>query len=69
MQGEILGINQSFTSLGMAIPPIIAGIVSGIHYTLPIILGSITIFMAWILFTFVFKPRIPALRERKEHHS
>jgi MFS transporter, DHA1 family, tetracycline resistance protein len=69
MQGEILGINQSFTSLGMAIPPIIAGLVSGISYTLPIILGSITIFTAWIVFTFVFKPKIPALRERREHNS
>jgi len=69
MQGEILGINQSFTSLGMAIPPIIAGLVSGIHYTMPIIIGSMTIFTAWIIFTFIFRPRIPALRERREHHS
>lgn len=64
MQGEILGINQSFTSLGMALPPIISGIASGIHYTLPIIIGSITIFTSWIVFMF-FKPKISKIREKK----
>lgn len=68
MQGEILGINQSFSSLGMAIPPIIAGVVSGIHYTLPIIIGAVTIFLAWVTFL-LFKPRIQKLRERKEQHE
>jgi DHA1 family tetracycline resistance protein-like MFS transporter len=54
-QGEILGINQSLQSLGMAIPPLIAGFFAGIHYTLPIIFSSITLFAAWLVFMLFFR--------------
>lgn len=53
-QGEILGINQSIQSLGMAIPPIIAGFVVALHPSLPIILSSFFIFISWIVFKLFF---------------
>lgn len=48
-QGKILGIKQSITSLGQAIPPIIAGFVVLFHLNLPIIVGSVAIALAWII--------------------
>ncbi len=35
-QGEIMGINQSVQSLAQAIPPLIAGFLTGIHIELPL---------------------------------
>ncbi|MGB9578351.1 MAG: MFS transporter, partial [Halothiobacillaceae bacterium] len=49
-QGEILGINQSITSLGQAIPPIIAGIITSININLPIAVGAATTLLAWAMF-------------------
>lgn len=54
-QGEVLGINQSLQSLGLAIPPLIAGFFAGIHYTLPIILSSASILLAWGIFMLFFR--------------
>ncbi|GIU69462.1 MAG: tetracycline resistance MFS efflux pump [Candidatus Woesearchaeota archaeon] len=54
-QGEVLGINQSLQSLGLAIPALIAGFFSGIHYTLPIILSSMSLFIAWGIFMLFFR--------------
>ncbi|MGV8086946.1 MAG: MFS transporter [Candidatus Woesearchaeota archaeon] len=54
-QGEIMGINQSFQSLGMAIPPLIAGFFAAIHFVLPVIIGSIMIFLAWLVFIIFFR--------------
>lgn len=54
-QGEVLGINQSFQSLGMAIPPLIAGFIAAIHFVLPIIIASILIFFAWLVFIIFFR--------------
>jgi len=56
-QGEILGINQSIQSLAMALPPIIAGFIATLHPGLPIFVGSALIFLAWMLFVFVFRKR------------
>lgn len=53
-QGEILGINQSIQSLGMAIPPVIAGMIVTIDKVLPIFLASCFVFLAWIVFLFFF---------------
>ncbi len=55
-QGEILGIQQSIQSAGMAIPPIIAGFIVSVHRTLPVLAGSILIFTAWLVFVCFFKP-------------
>lgn len=54
-QGEILGINQSVQSLAQAIPPIIAGFVTSIALSLPIILGSVAIIIGWLIFKFFYK--------------
>ncbi|MFH1444139.1 MAG: MFS transporter [Candidatus Peregrinibacteria bacterium] len=56
-QGEILGINQSIQSLGMMLPPMIAGFIASLHPGLPTLVGSGIIFLAWMLFVFVFKRR------------
>jgi len=49
-QGEILGINQSISSLAQAIPPIIAGLVTSININLPIWFAALSTFLAWIVF-------------------
>ncbi len=54
-QGEVLGINQSIQALGMAIPPIIAGIIVTIDKILPIFVASCFVFIAWVTFLFFFK--------------
>lgn len=55
-QGEILGANQSITALAQAIPPMIAGYLAGISASLTVILSSGIVFVAFILFTFFYKP-------------
>lgn len=60
-QGEVLGINQSLQSLGMALPPLIAGFVASLHPGLPTLVGSGLIFLAWMFFVFMFKRRSHAL--------
>ena len=57
-QGEILGISNSLQSLGMALPPLIAGFIAAIDYTLPIAVASLLLFVAWAVFAFSFKPSI-----------
>lgn len=60
-QGEILGINQSVQSLAMTIPPIIAGIIVSMDKNLPIMVASISTYIAWILFLFLIsKKKTPA---------
>jgi len=49
-QGEILGINQSISSLAQAIPPIIAGFVTSININLPIWFAALATLFAWIVF-------------------
>ncbi len=53
-QGEVLGINQSIQSLAMAIPPIIAGVIAGIHLNLPIVSASALTFVGWFIFVLFF---------------
>lgn len=56
-QGEILGLNSSIQSLGMAVPPVMAGLVAGVHFALPTLVASALILLAWLVFNFVFKPK------------
>ena len=56
-QGKILGIKQSITSLGQAIPPIIAGFVVLLHLNLPIIVGSVAIALAWVVLVVGYKAK------------
>ena len=53
-QGEILGINQSISSLAQAIPPIIAGFVTSINLDLPIWFAALSTLLAWIVFKFFY---------------
>jgi len=54
-QGEIMGINQSIQSLGMAIPPLIAGVIAAMDITFPILAASAITFIAWLVFALYFK--------------
>jgi len=61
-QGEVLGINQSVQSLAMTVPPIIAGIIVSMDKNLPIMVASISIYLAWILFLFLIAKKPAANR-------
>jgi MFS transporter, DHA1 family, tetracycline resistance protein len=54
-QGEILGINQSVQSAALAIPPIVAGLVTSLDVQLPIILASAATFIAWLIYIILYK--------------
>lgn len=54
-QGEILGISQSIQSIAFTIPPIIAGFLATINYSLPIIMSGLIIITAWLVFITMFK--------------
>ncbi len=54
-QGEILGITQSISSLSFIVPPIISGIISTFDYKMPIVLASLIIAFAWLIFMTKFK--------------
>ena len=53
-QGEVLGINQSMRSLGQIIPPLVGGYLNTLSGDLPILIGSILLFLAWFVFVVVF---------------
>ncbi len=54
-QGQILGINQSIQSLGMAIPPIIASYINIVNINLPIATASFCVLLGWIVLVVFFK--------------
>lgn len=56
-QGEVIGLNSSVQSLGMALPPLIAGLIASVDYSLPTIAASVCMLIAWLILTFVFKPK------------
>ena len=49
-QGEMLGLNQSMSSLGQIIPPMIGGYLAGINATWPIIASAALMATAWLVF-------------------
>lgn len=57
-QGEIFGINQSITSLGMALAPLISGIIISFGIYLPIITAGALIILAGIIFQTKFKVQL-----------
>ena len=59
-QGEVMGIYQSIQSLGIAIPPIIAGLIVSVHINMPTIVSALCTFLAWLIFIVFF---------RKEHRE
>jgi DHA1 family tetracycline resistance protein-like MFS transporter len=56
-QGQILGINQSIQSLGMAIPPIIASYINLVNINLPIATASFCIIVGWAVLIIFFKSK------------
>jgi MFS transporter, DHA1 family, tetracycline resistance protein len=56
-QGEIMGINQSMTSVGQAIPPIIAGYLASQNVSFPMLAASFFIILGWLVFVVFFKPK------------
>ena len=56
-QGEILGIEQSVLSLAMTIPAVISGFAISISSSLPIMLASFFIFIAWAVFALFYRER------------
>ena len=54
-QGEIFGINQSITSLGMALAPLISGVLISMSLYFPILIAGIMIISAGIIFQTKFK--------------
>lgn len=54
-QGQILGINQSIQSLGMAIPPIIACYINLVNINLPIATASFCIILGWLVLILFFR--------------
>lgn len=69
MQGEILGINQSIQSIGIAIPALIAGFIAVNGANVPVIVGSVLIFAAWLVLILKFKePKTHAAKEQMPMH-
>ncbi len=54
-QGEIMGINQSVQAMAMALPPILGGVLAGVHFTLPIFAACALTLAAWLIFAVFFK--------------
>jgi DHA1 family tetracycline resistance protein-like MFS transporter len=54
-QGQILGINQSIQSLGMAFPPIIASYINLVNINLPTLTASFCIILGWLILIIFFK--------------
>ena len=54
-QGEILGINQSVSSIAQALPPIIAGFVTSVNINLPTWFAAGATLLAWIIFKLFFR--------------
>jgi len=57
-QGKVLGINQSLQSLGISIPPVIAGLIISFNVNLPLWAASLFTFIAWILYL-IYSSRKP----------
>src|SRR3989344_3680714 len=60
-QGEIMGINQSIQSLGMAVPPLIAGLIAAIDIGLTLIAASGITFIAWLVFVLFYRKKKPEI--------
>ncbi len=57
-QGSIMGLNASYQSIGMIFGPILGGMVATIAIPLPFIVGSILVFICFLLSFRVLRPGI-----------
>lgn len=53
-QGEVLGINQSMSSLGQIIPPLVGGFLAGFDAAYPLIASFVMLVGAWLVFLFYY---------------
>jgi DHA1 family tetracycline resistance protein-like MFS transporter len=58
IRGEAMGISSSANALAQAIPAILAGYIASHHARLPILVGAITLFVAGILFRYLFNQQV-----------
>ncbi len=57
VQGEILGIGSSIQALANSIPPLVGGFfAASFAPEAPVFAAGLTMFVAWALFTFLFRP-------------
>ncbi|MGB0756959.1 MAG: MFS transporter [Patescibacteria group bacterium] len=56
-QGEVLGVQQSLTSIAVALPPVIAGFLAIIHISLPLIAAAMITAIGWTLYTFIYRTK------------
>lgn len=63
-QGEILGINQSVSSLAMVIPPLVSGFIVATYTYLPLITGAVVALIGWWVFVYRFD-----VRRRMDYHE
>lgn len=60
IQGEILGINASIQAVAQLLPPILSGfIAAAVAPQTPILIASIVVLLAGVLFTLYYKPHSP----------
>ncbi len=57
IQGEVMGINSSVEALAQGIPAVMSGYIASIAVGLPIIVGSIIVASAGILFWILIRPK------------
>ena len=57
VQGEILGIGSSIAALANAIPPLVGGFfAASFAPEAPVLAAGLTMFVAWVLFTILYRP-------------
>lgn len=57
IQGEVMGINSSVEALAQGIPAVLSGYIASVAVGLPIIVGSVIVTIAGILFWVLVKPK------------
>lgn len=57
-QGSIMGLNASYQSIGMILGPLLGGVVATVAIPLPFIVGSVLVFLCFLLSFRVLRPGI-----------
>jgi len=60
-QGEILGINQSLQSVAFAVTPVIAGVLTSVNVRLPIVIGSVSAFLSWLIYILTIRKKTASI--------
>ncbi len=57
LQGDILGIKQSMSSLGQIVPPLIGGVMAGFDAAYPLVASFLMLVSAWLVFLYSFRKK------------